>query len=226
MKYKRIPQIFVIELVKQVTTVVNSIPKQNGVHMILSPCQIMTGLSFRMPKISMGQYVQGHVRGSSNTEEERTVNSLYIGPADNGSGHWVFKLDTKQPISVNKVTVIPMCQDFIDRVSKLGLEDGQPDGIQIGDAQGQLTIMDFLTEAGNDNSNASDKSLKHNKSYQKEFDDQLKEESWFMKMLPGNEPSLPQHKKEGNYISHKQQQDHFYRKGGIGDVDADDEEEK
>lgn len=42
------------------------------------------------------------------TEEERTVNSLYIGQANNGSEHWVFNLDTKQPISVNRVTVIPM----------------------------------------------------------------------------------------------------------------------
>lgn len=134
MRYKQILRRFVIKLVKQVTMVVNSIPKQSGKYMIQSPCQIMTGLPFQMPQISMGQYVQGHVSGSSNTEEERTVDSLYIGPADNDSGHWIFKLDTKQSISVNRVTVIPMCQDFIDRVTKMGLEDGQPDGIQIGDA--------------------------------------------------------------------------------------------
>ena len=45
--------------------------------------------------------MQGHIGGSNNTEEERMVDSLYIGLADNGSEQWVFKLDTKQPILVN-----------------------------------------------------------------------------------------------------------------------------
>ena len=43
---------------------------------------------------------------------------LYVGRADNGSGHCVFKLDTKQPISINRITLIPMLADFIDRIKK------------------------------------------------------------------------------------------------------------
>lgn len=74
---------------------VNSIPKESGVHMIQSPCQIVTGLSFKMLATNMGQYVQAYVGGSNDIDKERTVDSLYIGLADNGSGHWVFKLDTK-----------------------------------------------------------------------------------------------------------------------------------
>ena len=49
-----------------------------------------------MPHMVMGQYMQGKMGGSNNMEEERTVDSLYFGLASNGSGHWVFKLDTKQ----------------------------------------------------------------------------------------------------------------------------------
>ena len=71
--------------------------------------------------------------GSNSTEEERTVNSLYIGRADNGSGHWVFKLDTKQPISLNRITLVPMLVDFMDRINKMGKEDNALDRIQIGD---------------------------------------------------------------------------------------------
>ena len=45
----------------------------------------------------------------------------------------------------------------------------------------------------------------------KEFDDQLKEEAQFMKMLPTELQSNTQHKTQRDYISLKQQQDHFYR---------------
>ena len=86
-----------------------------------------------MPQTPMGQYIQVHMGGSNSTEEERTVNSLYIGRADNGSGHWVFKLDTKQPISLNRITLVPMLVDFMDRINKMGKEDNALDRIQIGD---------------------------------------------------------------------------------------------
>lgn len=49
----------------------------------------------------------------------------------------------------------------------MGKEDNVPDRIQTGDAEDNLTILDFLTEAGDDDSNASNKNFKHNKSYQK-----------------------------------------------------------
>ena len=104
MNYKQIPRRFMIEMVKEVTKLVNSLPKENGVHMVQSPQHIVTGVPFRLPHTPMGQYVQVHVGGSNSMEEERTVDLLYIGRADNGSGHWVFKLDTKQPMSVNCLT--------------------------------------------------------------------------------------------------------------------------
>ena len=54
MGYKKIPKIIVIELVIEVTKVVNSIPKENGVNMIQSPRKIDTGLQFRIPHTTMG----------------------------------------------------------------------------------------------------------------------------------------------------------------------------
>ena len=159
----------------------------------------------------MVQYVQGQVGGSNSTEEERTVDSLYIGQADNGSGHWVFKLDTKQPISVNIIPSVPMLADFMDRINKMGKEDNVPDGIQIGDVEGNLTILYFLKEAGDDDINASDESFKHNKSYQKEFDDQLKEESHFMKTTVDKDKLDGNNKTQGEYISHEEQKYHFFK---------------
>jgi hypothetical protein len=106
MPCKKIPKRFTIEMVHRITMLVNSLPKQNGIHSVLSPREIVTGKKFRCPSINIGQYVQGHTGGTNITDQERSVDSLYIRRADNGSGHVVFKLNTKQPVSVNRVTVI------------------------------------------------------------------------------------------------------------------------
>jgi hypothetical protein len=101
MPYKKIPKRFTIEMVHRVTSLINSLPKQNGIHLILSPREIITGKKFRCPSIRIGQYVQGHTGGNNDTGLERSIDSLYLGRADNGSGHEVYKLSTKQLVSVN-----------------------------------------------------------------------------------------------------------------------------
>jgi hypothetical protein len=80
-----------IEMVHKVTMLINSLPKQNGLHSVLSPREIVTGKKFRCPSIRIGQYVQGHTGGTNSTDDkERSIDSLYIYQADNGSGHQVF----------------------------------------------------------------------------------------------------------------------------------------
>ena len=55
----------------------------------------------------------------NDTSEERSVNDLYLGPADNSFGHSVFRLQTTQKISVLRMTLIPMIKDIEDRVNKM-----------------------------------------------------------------------------------------------------------
>ena len=102
--------------------------------------------SDQCPEIETGQYVQAHVGWwdkQYSTEEERTVDALYLGHADDGSGHEVFKLSTKERISVNKVTVLSTPQAFIDLVNMMGEKENQPDGIQFSDMHGNTTILDL-----------------------------------------------------------------------------------
>jgi hypothetical protein len=105
--YTKLPKRFLIELVNQVIKLMNSLPKKGGIHPIISPRELVTGKKLRVPSIHIGQYVQEHTGGktigSNDTAEERSIDALYIGRADNGSGHIVFKLSTKQPVSVNRV---------------------------------------------------------------------------------------------------------------------------
>jgi hypothetical protein len=140
MPYKKIPKRFTIEMVHRITMLINSLPKQNGIHSILSPREIVTGKKFRCPSIRIGQYVQGHTGGSNSTDQERSVDALYIGRADNGSGHIVFKLNTKQPVSVNRITPIPTTEATIETVNNIGEQEGQPEGIQFSDINGNVTL--------------------------------------------------------------------------------------
>ena len=151
--------------------------------MIQSPRQLVTGILFRMPHTVIRQYLQGHIGGYNYIEEKRNIYLLYIGRASNGSGHWVFELGTKQAVSVNRVSIVSMSNDFQQRVNKLEEQDRQPDGIQISNAEGSLTILNFLEDASDNNKNESDEIFKHDNGYQKEFDDQLKQEKIFMKTL-------------------------------------------
>jgi hypothetical protein len=172
MPYKKIPKRFTIKMVNKITILVNSLPKQNGIHLILSPREIVAGKKFRCPSIKIGQYVQGHTGGTNSTDQERSVGSLYIGCADNGSGHVVFKLNTKQPISVNRVTVIPTTEATIETVNNIGEQEDQPEGIQFSDMHGRITLQDFAANDNDDDSNASDDDFKMDEEYQDEVNNE------------------------------------------------------
>ena len=58
--------------------------------------------------LDLVQYVQGNVGRSNIMEEELTIYGLYIGLADNNSGHSLFKLSTKETVSENRVAEIHM----------------------------------------------------------------------------------------------------------------------
>ena len=115
MPFKKIPRAFTIEIVKQATVLTSSlVRKNNNIHPILSPRTLITGFKIKMPGAQVGQYVQAHIGGDNSVEKERTCDALYIGRCDNGNGHRVFKLSTRQTITCNKISIIPMTTDHID----------------------------------------------------------------------------------------------------------------
>jgi hypothetical protein len=160
MPYK-IPKRFTIEMVHKVTILINSLPKENGIHSVLSPREIVTGKKFWCPSIKIGQCIQGHTGGTNDTDQGRSIDALYIGRADNGSGHVVFKLNTKQPVSVNRVTIIPTSEANMKTVNDIGEQERQPEGIEFLDLNGRITLQDFTNGCGDDDdSNASDDDFK------------------------------------------------------------------
>jgi hypothetical protein len=173
MPYSKIPKRFTIEMVHRITSLINSLPKQNGIHSILSPREIVTGKKFRCPSIRIGQYVQGHTGGTNDTGKERSIDSLYLGLADNGSGHEVYKLSTKQLVLVNHVTPIPTTDDMIGTVNNIAEQEAQPEGIEFSDMHGRITLQDFADNANDDDSNASDDGFKLDEEYREEVDNEI-----------------------------------------------------
>jgi hypothetical protein len=110
----------------------------------------------------------------NDTDQERSIGALYIGRADNGSGHVVFKLNTKQPVSVNCVTIIPTSEANMKTVNDIGEQERQPEGIEFLDLNGRITLQDFTGGCGDDNdSNASDDDFKIDEEYKEEMKDEV-----------------------------------------------------
>ena len=97
--------------------------KKRGVHQVISPRELVTGKKLRIPACDIGEYVMGFQKSSNDTGTSRCVEGLYLGPNDNGTGDWIFKLDTKRPVSVKKLKCLPMPEAVIEGVNKLGEEE-------------------------------------------------------------------------------------------------------
>ena len=159
MTYKTIPKRMTIEMVHRVIIFINSLPRKGSFHSILSPREIVTMKKCRCPTIRIGQYINGLVGGTNNTDQERSINVLYLGRAENDSGHIVFKLDTKVVVSVNRVVVISTPKTIIDRVNEMGTSEKQPEGVQFTNRDGRVSIDDFDLDLDDDDDKDSNAML-------------------------------------------------------------------
>ena len=75
----------------------------------------------------------------------------------------MFKLRTKETVSINRVKEISMSHDSIDSIDKIGIEDGKLDGIKFYNYHESIIVLNFLATAAEVNSNTTDKSSKHNR---------------------------------------------------------------
>ena len=77
---------------------------------------------------AIGQYLQGHVCGSNDIDGKCIIDALYLGKIHNGSDHTVFKLSTKEAVSVNHLIVIAITEKLKESTKQMGKEGRQPDG--------------------------------------------------------------------------------------------------
>ena len=67
MPFIKLPRDFLVEVVLQTVSLMNSLPKRGGIHPTLSPRQIFTGNKLCVPRHKIGNYVQGYLSSGMNT---------------------------------------------------------------------------------------------------------------------------------------------------------------
>ena len=128
---------------------------------MLSPRQILYGKKFRTLLCKMGELVMAYtVRANSKTSRPRAFYALYIGPNDGGTGHSVFKFSTKKMIITTKCKPVPIPDDVIDVMNKMGKDEEMPDRIRFCNIHTESTLDDLYgdVESQDDSSCASDES--------------------------------------------------------------------
>ena len=143
MPFKCLPRRFIIELVKRATIMINSLTLEGGVNNAISARAIVTRKVLHIPPCKLGEYVQAKVPTTNETDKERIVDALYIGPNNNDTGHWVFKLKTKEKISVPRVIPIPMPELIIKVVNEMVGKEGEVEGIEFANMFDEVTINDI-----------------------------------------------------------------------------------
>ena len=109
----------------------------------------------------MGRLVLAYdVRVNNNTSQPRAFYAFYIEPNDGGTGHSVFKLSTKKMIITLRCEPVPMPDNVINVVNKMGEEGGMPNGIHFCNIHEKSTLDDLYgdVKSQDDSSCASDES--------------------------------------------------------------------
>ena len=139
---KIIPHKLMRELVFSTVKMVNSIRRPGGVHPVMSARQIVTGRRMRLPPYPPGTCVYG-VKGntSSDVEEMRTFDGIYLRPNDEGGGHFVYNIMTQERNSSCRVIgsadkmPLPMTEACI-KILNIGAEQEKtdaPEGVVFAD---------------------------------------------------------------------------------------------
>ena len=119
--FKKYPKRLTFEMTKRATILINSFRRKSGVHSVIPPRQIIFGKKFKTPLCKMGELVLAYdVKSNNKTSKLRALYALYIRPNDGSTGHSVFKLSTKSMIVTPRCKPIPMLDDVIEVVNKMG----------------------------------------------------------------------------------------------------------
>ena len=132
----------------------NAFPPKSGVSESLIPHTLLTGVKFDYKchcKLSFGAYAQVHEDNlPTNSQQAQKLGAICLGQSGNLKGGYKFmNLRTGKRLTCRKWTTLTMPQEVIDRINKLGDDDGQPSlltfynrhGNPVGDTQGPNTNL-------------------------------------------------------------------------------------
>ena len=142
--YKHMPQCMVSDIVFSVVFWLNTFPWEDGISKTISPRTIVTGLTITYKThccIEFSAYAQIHVE-HNNSLIGRTTGELALGPTGNTQGdHYFYSLVSGKCVAWNHWTVVPLSQDVINHVNRMGSRSNTPNSLTFGDRYGPTSSI-------------------------------------------------------------------------------------
>ena len=180
--YNKYPRRLLMEMVYTIVQMINAVPRKGSIsYGKLSIREIITGKKLIIPPVAVGWYVHAIPGGSSNptynsTDKKRSFEAVYL-RSDQGGGHNVFSLKTKQVCNVGRVIESPMPQSAIDNIENMAEREGVPDGITFGDSNNYQVLDDFEFPDEKEIDSENDDDAASDASYGTEDSDELPSDS-------------------------------------------------
>ncbi|CAJ1939470.1 unnamed protein product [Cylindrotheca closterium] len=153
MPYKAIPRIITEAIAKRVAQTSNFYPAKGGISAYYSPHMILLRRQVDYSKefvAELGSYVHGYGHDTRSDHRSRTIEAIYLGPADNmQTGHKLYDLNTKREVTRPRITVLPITDQVIKLVEAHAAEEGVTDLRTYSRRNGEI-ILDADLLAGVD----------------------------------------------------------------------------
>ena len=135
---------------------INAFPPKGGVSASISPHTLLTGVKFDYNchcKLEFGAYTQVNEENlPTNIQQARTLGAICLGLSGNLQGGYKFiNPRTGNKLTRHRWTELPMPQEVIDRVNKLGEADRHPYILTFYDRHGNP-----VGDTGNPNADLTD----------------------------------------------------------------------
>ena len=136
-----------IEIVNQVTVLINWFNRKSGVHPVMSLRQMLFSKQFKTILCKIGKLVMVYnVTSNNKTGCLRAFYALYIRPSNSGTGHIIFKFSIKSVVTTPKCKPNPMTEDIITIIDEIGRKKGIPEEIQFQNMHLKSTFSDLFND--------------------------------------------------------------------------------
>ena len=157
--FKMIPKIMITEMIYNCVLWINAFHTKAGVSASIRPRTLLTGVKFDYKchcKLAFGAYAQVHEENlTTNSQQAQTLGAICLGPAGNLQGGYKFmNLRTGKKLTRRRWMALPMTQEVIDHVNKLGEAGGQTYLLTFHDRHGNS-----VGNTNNPNANLTDDAL-------------------------------------------------------------------
>ena len=129
------------------------VPRQDGVHPVLSRRIIMTGqqLTAKHVEFQFGDFVEAtqppRSQTTGNSMEKRTSDAIYcFTSGSTQGGYWLYKLSKNQVVHRNQDALAHTSKTVIQRIKDIANKESAPEGLIFGDRNNDTTILDLEEE--------------------------------------------------------------------------------